>query len=258
MVSLCLSVDWCLTQVARWGLARPLLFRLLPRIRTWLTDDGVVAARRLFTTYRGRVTCYARIVFAGVSFQPHLIIDSYLNILTDCNSSGRVGGVAGSARNDLHVRFRNIQRRHLRNVDVAGCAPYVMIICIVPEFKGKALRQVYRPILKPSRGIRRELRRLSDLQFSRLVIRLREMTSVTVIFRWLLRLPVTIETSCVSVGCTFSGNRLESTGLYPFERLVAWDAFQRQRDRPARVREMAGGTSIRCLRRLIIESSCIE
>ncbi len=78
------------------------------------------------------------------------------------------------------------------------------------------------------------------------------MASVTVVFRGLLRLPVTAKTGGVRICAAFSGNCLEGIRLYSFERLVARNAFQRERYRPALVREMTGGANIRRLHTLIL------
>ncbi len=95
-----------------------------------MSYDRVVTARRLFTTYYGGVTGYTRVVLAGVSFERHLVINSDLHILADSDSSGAVCGVASSAGHYLHVRLRNIKRRHLRDVDMACRTPYVVIISL--------------------------------------------------------------------------------------------------------------------------------
>src|SRR5215210_3567042 len=99
---------------------------------------------------------------------------------------------------------------------------------VMPEFKRKALWHTERPILKPSHAILRECARLYDLQFPGPVIRLREMTSITVVFGRLLRLPVTAKAGSMGTGPAFSGDRLEGIRLNSLERLIRLNPFQWQ------------------------------
>ena len=125
-----------------------------------------------------------------------------------------------TTRSDLHVGFRNVQRGHLGNVDVAGRAPQVMIISlrlailgarmgVVSKIEREALWHVRRPIRKPFDGIRRKRRGFDDTQCSSLVIGWREMAAIAIVLCWLLCLPVTVEANGVTVRFPVARDRLK-------------------------------------------------
>src|SRR5258708_210871 len=109
-----------------WFLPRLSFFSRLPRFRARLSNHRIVCARRLLATNNRSVTSNAGVVLADIRFQCHLVKDSYFGSTSDRNA--RSCRVARTTSNDANVRVGDIQRRHLRYVDVAGGAPQIVII----------------------------------------------------------------------------------------------------------------------------------
>lgn len=84
-------------------------------------------------------------IFLGrVLFQRHLIEDRHAH--TGLHRNGRGRCMTRRAGYNLNIGFRDVQDRHLRDVDVAGCAPEIVVVCfglavfraamrIVPKFE---------------------------------------------------------------------------------------------------------------------------
>jgi len=88
-------------------------------------------------------------------FGNHLGIDSFVNALARLVVLQIRLDVADGAGRNRHVRLRNVERLHLRYVDVTGRAAYVVAARLVPKFYRETLRPILRPGLKPLHGIRR-------------------------------------------------------------------------------------------------------
>ena len=85
-----------------------------------------MCARRLRTTDNSSVTSNAGVALADIRFQCHLVKDSYFGSTSDRNA--RRCRVAWTTSTDANVRLEDIQRRHLRYIDVTGGAPQIVII----------------------------------------------------------------------------------------------------------------------------------
>ena len=122
---------------APWVLLRLSFFSRLAGFRTRLPDRRIVSARRLFTANNRCVTRDACIALTGICFQRHLVKDSYLGSRAHWNR--RSCRVARSAGNDTDIRLGNIERRHLRYVDMTGGAPKIMIVRFSLTVSGKTM-----------------------------------------------------------------------------------------------------------------------
>ena len=104
---------------------------------------------------------------------------------------GRAGAdVADGAGRDGHIRFRNIERLHLRQVDVTGRAADVVVCRCVAKLERQPLRPSARPCLEPSDGVGREHAGQNGLRgcgaFLLRILALRKMATGAVVLQRLL------------------------------------------------------------------------
>ena len=152
-----------------------------------------------------------------------------------------------------HVRLRNIERGHLRDVDVAGRAAQVVVVDfrairrtrvrVVTELEREALWHIFGPTPEPIDRIRRKRRRLNDCQRSRFVVGGCQMAAVAVIRRWFLSLPMTTEARRMTIFPAEPRNGPKGVAFDLLERRVRLNRT-RQRHCSAIVYEVAGRANV--------------
>src|SRR5205085_7325159 len=100
-----------------------------------------MAAWRALAPYQAGVAADAcvRLVVRVFRFGNHLGIDCFVNALARLVVLQIRLDVTDSAGRNGHVSLRNVERLHLRYVDVTGRAAYVVAARLVTKFYGETL-----------------------------------------------------------------------------------------------------------------------